>query len=182
MANPFRWTSGKNTNETNTNKDLFSAVFSTESSPRIIDEDDALKIPSVRAATELISNSISQLPIYLYTEDENKSIKQLSDTRVSMLNDEANRYETGQLLKKKIVQDFLFYGVSYLYEKNGNLHYLKAENMVERTFSENGFTPTRKSFEYTGTKFVTFDENEILVRDTISKLGGKLENELLSCR
>jgi HK97 family phage portal protein len=89
-------------------------IFSMFSTATAITEEQAMKIPSVVACTELISGSIAQLPIYLYRENEQGEVERVpNDNRVFLLNSEPNDMLNGFNFKKKIIKDYLFYGVSY---------------------------------------------------------------------
>ncbi len=149
-------------------QDYFSAtLYSSVRLAAELDEIKALQVPTVKAAVELITSSIAQLPIYLYAEDTERAINRIhDDKRESLLNHEPNRYDSGQVIKKKIVQDYLLRGKAYLYQKNGELHYLEAKNINERTHSLDGFTAVKKEFEYKGKMTVIFNEKEILVIDS----------------
>lgn len=87
-----------------------------------ITEEQALKIPAVASALELITSSVSQLPIYLYkrTED-NEIVKVENDKRTFLLNKEPNYFMNATTLTRQIVKDYLLYGACYLkIEKDGN--------------------------------------------------------------
>ncbi|WP_249685417.1 phage portal protein, partial [Bacillus velezensis] len=102
-------------------------------------EEEALKIPSVKEAVELISNSISTLPIYLYVENEmDRSIEKVSDSRVNVLNHRSNKLQTAQSIKKKVVTDYLLHGKAYLCKKNGELHHLEASGMSNKRYTDDG--------------------------------------------
>jgi HK97 family phage portal protein len=162
MANPFRF-GGSNKEIA---KDYQSvAILTTRPSAKIIEE-DALKIPAVKASVELISNSISQLPIYLYVENDDLTIDKVKDTRTSILNEDANPYDTAQVIKKKVVQDFLLRGRAYLYKKGGKLYHLSPKNIKENTYTNDGITVSRKEFIYQGMSTVNLQESEVIVIDS----------------
>lgn len=78
-----------------------------------VTEEEAMKIPAVSSAVELITASIAQLPIYLYKDNGNGRIEKIDDRRVYLLNDEPNELVNGYTFKKRIVKDYLFHGASY---------------------------------------------------------------------
>jgi HK97 family phage portal protein len=78
-----------------------------------VTEEQAMKIPSVAAAVDLITSSVAQLPIYLYKQTENGVVEKVDDKRVFLLNEEPNELTNGYNFKKQIVKDYLFYGASY---------------------------------------------------------------------
>lgn len=94
---------------------LSSTIFSMFTTSTAITEEEAMKIPAVVNCVELISGSIAQLPIYLYKELPNGEVEKIhDDRRVFLLNSEPNSLINGFNFKKKIVKDYLFYGVSYI--------------------------------------------------------------------
>lgn len=110
-----------------------------------VSEEEAMKIPSVVACTELITGSIAQLPIYLYKENEKGEVERImEDRRVFLLNHEPNNILNGYNYKKRIVKDYLFYGVSYTKtEKVRNnvleLHPLDMKNVQVTKYLVNGY-------------------------------------------
>lgn len=90
------------------------AIFSVFSTGTPVSEQEAMKIPAVVSCIELIAGSIAQLPVYLYKENENGDVEKIADDkRVFLINDEPNDMMNGYTFKKRIVKDYLFYGVSY---------------------------------------------------------------------
>lgn len=79
-----------------------------------ITEEEAMRIPTVVSALELITSSIASLPIYLYKEDRKGAVIKIPDNRVSLLNDEPNDLINGYNMKKRMVKDYLLYGASYI--------------------------------------------------------------------
>ncbi|MGD6962730.1 phage portal protein [Fictibacillus phosphorivorans] len=160
----FAWNSSKK----NEPRDLFSETLFTSNPPVKITEENALSIPAVKASIELITNSIAQLPIYMYVEKDN-GIEKYEDHRTALLNDAANKYTSSQVLKKMIVQDYLLRGKAYLYQKSGKLYHLPSKNVTESKFTDdNGLTFDEKEFEvitHTG-KTVTLQEHEVIVIDS----------------
>lgn len=162
MANPLWW--GKPNKDTS--KDLFSTTFFSTRLAPLIFEDEALKIPAVKASVELISSSIAQLPIYLY-EFQNYAVNRVyDDPREKILNKSANPYSTGQVLKKQLVKDYLLHGVAYLLNRNGKLYYLKAKNMHEVPYTDDGITVAMKEYRYDGVREVVLHEPEVIVIDS----------------
>ncbi|PEL63770.1 phage portal protein [Bacillus wiedmannii] len=175
MAFPF----SLNKNKKDYSKNSFSTAIYSGKPATIISEEEALKIPSVKAAIELISNSISTLPIYLYVENEiDKSIEKVSDSRVNILNHSSNKFQTAQSIKKKVVTDYLLHGKAYLYKKNGELHHLEARNVDETDYTDDGVTLGRKEITYNGTSTVELDSSEVIIIDSatngILADGGKI--------
>ena len=161
--NVFRWSQKSSDNK----KDLYSeTIFSSRSIGRM-NAEQALKIPAVKAAIELIGNSISALPIYLYESEDSLTLqKVIDDEREILLNLNANRFESAHSLKKKLIQDYLLLGVAYLYKKDGELHYLEAENITQENYTEDGITISSRKFIYSGLKQVEIYEDELLIIDS----------------
>lgn len=80
-----------------------------------ITEEDAMKIPAVASAVELITSSISQLPVYLYKNTDDNEVEIIRDDhRTFLLNNEPNAFMNAQTFKRQIIKDYLFYGASYI--------------------------------------------------------------------
>lgn len=141
-----------------------STIITAESTPEL-DEEKALKIPAVKSAIELIGSSISQLPINLLIE-EDLGITRVEDERSFMINQEPNLHDNGQVIKKKIVQDYLLHGKCYLYVRNGKLFHLEAKNIQVEKYTDDGFTLGERKFIYHGNKDVVLYEHEVIVIDS----------------
>ncbi|RLQ89952.1 phage portal protein [Falsibacillus albus] len=161
MANPSIWNRSKKQSE----HDYFSTAIFSSRPPAMITEEEALQIPAVKAAVDLISNSISMLPIYLYQQTSDDEIKKITDTRISTLNSISNRNDTGQSMKKKIVQDFLLHGRSFIYRKGTELYHLPAKKVEVKYFTEDSVTVSERKFVYYGYETVTFSEDEVFMID-----------------
>lgn len=121
------------------------AIFSMFSTSTAVSKEAALRIPSVTACSELISGSIAQLPIYLYKKNDKGEVEMVQgDRRVFLLNKEPNSLQNGYNFKKKIAQDYLFYGVSYTkMEKVRNnileLYTLDMDNVQVTKYLKDGY-------------------------------------------
>jgi HK97 family phage portal protein len=110
-----------------------------------ITEEKILKIPTAKACLDLITNTIAQMPVYLYKESIDGSIEKVaSDRRVKLLNHEANEFLNGYGLKRHMTKDFLVHGGSYVsIIEAGNtiieLHPLPAQAIVVQKRIQNGF-------------------------------------------
>lgn len=112
-----------------------------------ITKKEALNIPSVSGCVEIISNTVAILPIKLYKEDNGK-VKEIEDTRVSLLNDETGDTLDGFQFKKAIIEDYLLEGAGYSYinrERNNvkSLHYVDNKNVSVSI----GVDPIYKSYD-----------------------------------
>ncbi|MGG1481931.1 phage portal protein [Bacillus smithii] len=150
----------------NDGKDYFSSVLISPSRSYSVTEEQALSIPAVKSCVELITSSIAQLPIYLYEENSNGEVNKINDSRVDLLNDKSNQFETGYKTKKMIVKDLLFYGKAYLYKANNKLHYLPADKIREEKYTNDGITIGKIDFVYSSpVKTVTLSSDELIIFD-----------------
>ena len=108
---------------------------SEEKPPLAVTRQRALSLPSVYANVELIANTIGNLEIKLYRENEGSVEEVKGDKRTILLNDEPNDFMTGDELKKAMVRDYLLDGVCYVFiEGQGlkgdkKLHYIPTNKM-----------------------------------------------------
>lgn len=150
----------------NDGKDYFSSILISPSRSYSVTEEQALSIPAVKSCVELITSSIAQLPIYLYQENSNGEVNRINDSRIELLNDKANQFETGYKTKKLIVKDLLFYGKAYLYKANNELNYLPANKIREEKFTSDGITIGKIDFVYSSpVKTVTLSSDQLIIFD-----------------
>ena len=92
----------------------YGSLFTSRGNSITVDENNITEIPSVKNALDLITGSISNLPIYLYKEDNDGNIeRQRDDYREKILNEECNSIECSSNLKKNMAKDMLLHGISY---------------------------------------------------------------------
>lgn len=125
-----------------TSQSLFSQnLFETDT----VTEDDVMQIPTAKACVDLIADQIASLPIKLYREHKDGSIKQIvNDYRLPLLNDESNDFAKAHNVKKHMAKDYVLHGVSYVakFEKGNKileLHPLDARNIVVNKRIKNGW-------------------------------------------
>jgi HK97 family phage portal protein len=123
-----------------------SGAFSLDSmfTQDAITEEKVMKIPTAKACLELITNTIAQMPVYLYKEGLDGSIEKVADKRVKLLNHEANDFLNGYGLKRHMTKDYLVHGGSYVsIIEAGNtvleLHPLPAQSVVVQKKVQSGF-------------------------------------------
>lgn len=126
------------------NLDGNTSITSLYTRENNVNEDNVLKIPTVKACVELITGTIAQLPVYLYKETDDGSVEKVDDYRCRFLNDEPNEFQTGYSFKRNIVKDYLLHGVSYSYvERAGNtiteLRNLRASAIRVDKYIKDGF-------------------------------------------
>src|SRR5699024_7900413 len=147
-------------------KDYFSSIIYSSTPPPRITEEEALQIPTVKSAVELISNSVSQLPINLFKKINEKDIEKLIDSRLNLLNDNPNNYMYSNAFLKELVEDYLLHGKAYIYKKEGSLHYLSAKSIEAVDYTEDeGLTISKRVFLYSAMSEVELSEDEVIVID-----------------
>lgn len=73
------------------------------------------KIPAVQSCTNIITNTIASLPVYLYKENKEGHIERVyGDYREFLLNNEPNLTINAFNMKKQLTKDYLFYGAAYV--------------------------------------------------------------------
>lgn len=121
----------------------------------IVKADQLKSIPTAKASLELICNSIAQLPIYLYKEQNGEAVKVPNDKRVMLLNNEPNEFADSVQFKRKLVEDYILYGKALSYvERAGNkvlhLHGLDADKVQFKYLTTDGFTWSKIEVQYMG--------------------------------
>ena len=110
---------------------LLSAILDKET----ISCEQALNIPAVAQCVNLISETVSMIPIKLYREEtsdgKRKTVEIPDDIRCTLLNEDTKDTLDGVQLKKALVRDYLLLGNAYAYinkQRNSvkSLHYLRS--------------------------------------------------------
>ena len=125
---------------------LLSAILSQDS----ISCEQALNIPAVARCVNLISETVSMIPIKLYHEevtDGKRKIVEVTDSRCDLLNEDTKDTLDGAQFKKALVRDYLLNGNAYAYinkQRNSvkSLHYVDSKNI---TINQN-FNPIFKDY------------------------------------
>ena len=113
---------------------LLSAILSQDS----ISCEQALNIPAVARCVNLISETVSMIPIKLYREEitggKRKTVE-VTDSRCDLLNEDTKDTLDGAQFKKALVRDYLLIGNAYAYinkQKNSvkSLHYVDCRNIL----------------------------------------------------
>ena len=125
---------------------LLSAILSQDS----ISCEQALNIPAVARCVNLISETVSMIPIKLYREEitggKRKTVE-VTDSRCDLLNEDTKDTLDGAQFKKALVRDYLLNGNAYAYinkQRNSvkSLHYVDSKNI---TINQN-FNPIFKDY------------------------------------
>ena len=125
---------------------LLSAILSQDS----ISCEQALNIPAVARCVNLISETVSMIPIKLYREDTadgKRKTVEVTDSRCDLLNEDTKDTLDGAQFKKALVRDYLLNGNAYAYinkQRNSvkSLHYVDSKNI---TINQN-FNPIFKDY------------------------------------
>ena len=103
-----------------------------------IDREKALNIPAVARCVNLISETVSMIPIKLYKEEvidgKSKTVEVTSDNRQDLLNDDTKDTLNGIQFKRAIVRDYLLDGKAFAYinkKRNSvqSLHYVESQKV-----------------------------------------------------
>ena len=143
---------------------LLSAILSQDS----ISCEQALNIPAVARCVNLISDTVSMIPIKLYREDTadgKRKTVEVTDSRCDLLNEDTKDTLDGAQFKKALVRDYLLNGNAYAYinkQRNSvkSLHYVDSKNV---TINQN-FDPIFKDYNILvhGQTYKPFDFLKIL--------------------
>lgn len=131
--------------------------------------EQALNIPAVAQCVNLISETVSMIPIKLYREEisdgKRKTIEIPDDIRCTLLNEDTKDTLDGVQFKKALVRDYLLLGNAYAYinkQRNSvkSLHYVDCRNV---TVNQN-FDPIFKDYNILvqGKTFKPFEFLKIL--------------------
>jgi HK97 family phage portal protein len=102
-----------------------------------ITKEQAMEIPAVAMAVNLISDTVASLPVKLYKNTGDKISCVDDDPRVSLLNLDTKDTLDGFQYKKALIEDFLMYGAGYTYinrarNKVVSLHYVSNRSVSVR--------------------------------------------------
>ena len=144
---------------------LLSAILDKET----ISCEQALNIPAVAQCVNLISETVSMIPIKLYREEisngKRKTVEIPDDVRCTLINEDTKDTFDGVQFKKALVRDYLLLGNAYAYinkQRNSvkSLHYVDCKNV---TVNQN-FDPIFKDYNILvqGKTFKPFEFLKIL--------------------
>lgn len=108
---------GTSVDESTVSDVLLKALLSGET----ISREQAMNIPAVASAVDLISSSIASMPVRLFKYKDDHVEEVTKDDRVTMLNGDTRDTLDGFQLKKSLVIDYLLDGNGYAYiRREGN--------------------------------------------------------------
>lgn len=132
-----------------------------------IKREQALNIPAVASAVDLIAGSIASMPVRLFRLKEKSNIVEeiKDDSRVALLNGDTHDTLDGFQMKKALVADYLLDGNGYVFiDKSGNdvsgLHYVESD-LVAVSILDIGIWKTYK-ITCSGGTFEPFDFIKLL--------------------
>ena len=145
----------------------------------VVDASNAMNIPAVAQAVHIISETVSMIPIKLYSEqtdgDKKKTVEVTNDVRPVLLNDDTKDTLDGVQFKRAIVRDYLIYGNSYAYINKKRNKFISVNYVTARNVSiTKNSDPIFKDYDIgvNGTQYKPFDFLKIL-RSTEDGMKGK---------
>lgn len=127
--------------------DYFSTTFANSNYNLLVDERQAMQLPTFKACMQLIENSIASLPLKLAKQSGMNTEYITNDKSLLMLQN-PNTVDTATTLKQQLVHELLLYGRAYLYLNHNHLHVLKSHHVIEEYLTETGFTVDGISYTY----------------------------------
>ena len=132
-----------------------------------IKREQALNIPAVASAVDLIAGSIASMPVRLFRLKEKSNVVEeiKDDSRMALLNGDTHDTLDGFQMKKALVADYLLDGNGYVFiDKSGNdvsgLHYVESD-LVAVSILDIGIWKTYK-ITCSGGTFEPFDFIKLL--------------------
>lgn len=180
MGRLFSWFDTNDNEQVRTGNNSLETFFANTSS--LITEEQIMKIPTVQKCMDVICGTIAQLPLYLYRENEDGSIDRVyGDKREFLLNNEPNEFENSYNFKKRIVRNYLLYGVDYIViERQDNevveLHNLKNSQVTIETFKKDSYKISNANIRVDGegnTQVFKPYELAIILKDSSDGLTSK---------
>lgn len=146
-----------------------------------ITEDEALQIPSVSSAVDIITGAIAQLDFYIVQKDDKGETKRITDdNRLFLLNKQPNPNMDAYTYKKAMIKDFLLYGASNsVIERNLNrveaLYLLPTKQIEVKVYIENTYKKYSETIISNASGRKRFDNYDLLtiLRDSDDGFTGK---------
>ena len=121
---------GTSVDESTVSDVLLRALLSGET----ISREQALNIPAVSSAVDLISSSIASMPVRLFKYKDDHVQEVTGDSRVAMMNGDTNDTLDGFQMKKALINDYLLDGNGYAYIKREESNDVSGIYYVNDTF------------------------------------------------
>lgn len=147
-------TTSTETTSTTQQQDATDVLLKSLLNGEKITRKEAMTIPAVSAAVDLISNSIASMPVKLYKVKDGKVENMEDDPRVQLLNGDTGDTLNAFEMKKALVADYLMDGNGYAYiRRNRNdvtgLFYVDSD-YVSVLINANPIFKERTLFVYAG--------------------------------
>lgn len=161
----------KNNDNTTMEIDLTNGTVSESTGVKFnkINENAARKIIALNSGINLIGNSISTLPIYLYKRDKDGERIKVNDYRNYILNASPSDTTVAMNLKFNIIKNLILRGNSYIYIKRNplgkiiRLEYIDNDNMtVEAIKYKDGTIAYEYSFTTTDGIVIKAKHHEVI--------------------
>lgn len=147
-----------------------------------ITEEEALSIPAIASAVDLITSAIGQLPFDLVKRnpETGEVVRQHDDNRLRILNKQPNENMDAYTFKRALARDYLLYGVSNsVIERNLNtikaLYLLESKKITTQVFARDVYKKFARTTinDFGGSR--TFDSWQLLtvLRDSKDGLTGR---------
>ncbi|MDO5548318.1 MAG: phage portal protein [Eubacteriales bacterium] len=122
--------------QTESGTDVAADLLKALITKKTITKEEAMNVPAFAACVDLIANTVSMIPFYLYRRGDDE-VQRVDDDRVTMLNDDTGDTLTGVQFKRAIVTDYLTGKGGYAYinkpgTKHRSLHYVREEEISFR--------------------------------------------------
>lgn len=119
--------------QTESDSDVSADLLKALLGKQTLSKFEAMNVPAFAACVELIANTVSMIPFYLYRRGDNEVLR-VDDDRVTMLNDDTGDTMTGVQFKRAMVTDYLTGKGGYAYinkpgTKHRSLHYVREEEI-----------------------------------------------------
>lgn len=97
------------------NRDMTAETIKTLTQSAPATEESVMTIPTVASCMDIITGSMSQMPVHLYLETEDGSVEKIHDDyRIKLLNDQSTPNMNAINTRKLMVKDYMLHGEVYI--------------------------------------------------------------------
>ncbi|MBL3847078.1 phage portal protein [Bacillus cereus] len=97
------------------NRDMTAETIKTLTQSAFATEESVMTIPTVASCMDIITGSMSQMPVHLYLETENGSVEKIHDDyRIKLLNDQSAPNMNAINTRKLMVKDYMLHGEVFI--------------------------------------------------------------------
>ena len=101
-----------------------TTLFSIDT--KSVSRSQAEKLAAVSMGIDLISETIAEMPVYLYKRNADGSREKVEDNRNKLLNVDNGSYSNAFCMKKNLISDYLYHGNGYLDINRDNRNNIKS--------------------------------------------------------